>query len=68
MSRMSYNLGFGGFWDILDVPDHPDSDKKSWKLFLSIPMVPRIPKRYHVWGYKDKVGGTYFNNYWGINI
>ena len=34
--------------DILDLPDRPDDDKKSWKHFLSTPMVPRILQRYHM--------------------
>ena len=42
------------FLDILDLPDHPDGDKISQKLFLCTPMVPRIPKRYHMWGHNVK--------------
>ena len=38
------------FLDILDPPDHPDGDQKSWKQLLSTPMIPRVPKRYHMWG------------------
>ena len=42
------------FLDIPDIPDHPDGDKKSWKQFLTTPLVPGISERYHVWGYNDK--------------
>ena len=42
------------FLDIVDLPDHPDGDQKSWKLFQSIHMVPRIPKRCHMWAYNVK--------------
>ena len=41
--------------DILDIPDHPDGDQKSENYFQSTPMVPRIPKRYHMYGYNDKM-------------
>ena len=40
--------------DILSIPDHPDGVKKSGKHFLITPMVPRILKRYHMYGHNDK--------------
>ena len=43
------------FLDILDVPDHPDDDEKSLKYFLNIPLVPRIPKKYHMCVYNDTI-------------
>ena len=36
---------------ILDLPVNSDGDKKSYKDIQCTPMVPRIPKRYHMWGY-----------------
>ena len=43
------------FLDFLDPPDHPDGDQNSWKHFLSTPMVLRIPKQYHMWGYNGEI-------------
>ena len=43
------------FLDILDPPEHYDGDQKSWKYFLSTPMVPRILQRYHMQVYNDKI-------------
>ena len=43
------------FWDILDLPDRPYGVQKSWKHFLSTPLVPRIPKRHHMGGFNDKI-------------
>ena len=43
------------FFYIFDLPDHPDGVHKSWKPFLSTPLVPTIPKRYHMLGYNDKI-------------
>ena len=40
--------------DILDLSDHPDGVQKTWKPFLSTSLVPRIPKRCHMFGFNDK--------------
>ena len=43
------------FWDIPDLPDLPDGDQKSCTPFQSTHNFPRIPKRYHMWGYNAKI-------------
>ena len=40
---------------ILDLPDLHNGDQISYTPFQSTHNVPWIPKRYHMWGYKDEI-------------